>query len=182
MLVFAVLVLLYRRVLPPFVNMASLLLAPAGAVVALHLVGWPFSMPVGIGILMLFGIVAKNSILLVDMAIEEQRHGHDRDTSIRNAGLKRAQPIVMTTVAMVAGMIPILIGLTGDSSWRAPMAVTIIGGLILSTVLTLLLVPAGYSLSDGFEAWIGPKLGRALTTHHGAPVAPGATPAPAPAE
>ena len=171
-LVFAVLVLLYRRVLPPFVNMASLLLAPAGAVVALHLVGWPISMPVGIGILMLFGIVAKNSILLVDMAIEEQRHGHGRDESIRNAGLKRAQPIVMTTVAMVAGMVPILIGLTGDSSWRAPMAVTIIGGLILSTVLTLVLVPAGYSLADGFEEWIGPKLARLLTTHHGAPVAP----------
>ncbi len=179
-LVFAVLVLLYRRVLPPFVNMASLLLAPAGAVVALHLVGWPISMPVGIGILMLFGIVAKNSILLVDMAIEEQRHGHDRDTSIRNAGLKRAQPIVMTTVAMVAGMIPILIGLTGDSSWRAPMAITIIGGLILSTILTLVLVPAGYSLSDDFENWLAPRLGKALTTHHGAPVAPG--PAPVPAE
>jgi len=171
-LVFAVLVLLYRRVLPPFVNMASLLLAPAGAVVGLHLVGWPISMPVGIGILMLFGIVAKNSILLVDMAIEEQRHGAGRDEAIRQAGLKRAQPIVMTTVAMVAGMIPILIGLTGDSSWRAPMAVTIIGGLILSTVLTLVLVPAGYSLSDGFEVWIGPKLGRLLTTHHGAPTAP----------
>ena len=177
-LVFAVLVLLYRRVLPPFVNMASLLLAPAGAVVALHLIGWPFSMPVGIGILMLFGIVAKNSILLVDMAIEEQRHGHGRDVSIRMAGLKRAQPIVMTTVAMVAGMVPILVGLTGDSSWRAPMAVTIIGGLILSTVLTLVLVPAGYSLSDDFEKWIGPKLARVLTTHHGAPVAPGGAPAP----
>ncbi len=181
-LVFSVLVLLYRRILPPFVNMASLLLAPAGAVVALLILGWPISMPVGIGILMLFGIVAKNSILLVDMAIEEQRHGHDRDTSIRNAGLKRAQPIVMTTVAMVAGMIPILIGLTGDSSWRAPMAVTIIGGLILSTILTLVLVPAGYSLSDDFENWLAPRLGRALTTHHGAPIAPGAAPAPAPAE
>ncbi len=181
-LVFAVLVLLYRRVLPPFVNMASLLLAPAGAVIALHIVGWPISMPVGIGLLMLFGIVAKNSILLVDMAIEEQRHGHDRDTSIRNAGLKRAQPIVMTTVAMVAGMIPILIGLNGDSSWRAPMAITIIGGLILSTVLTLVLVPAGYSLSDEFENWLAPRLGKALTTHHGAPVAPGGSAAPLPAE
>ena len=181
-LVFSVLVLLYRRVLPPFVNMASLLLAPAGAVIALHLLGWPISMPVGIGILMLFGIVAKNSILLVDMAIEEQRHGHDKDTSIRHAGLKRAQPIVMTTVAMVAGMVPILVGLTGDSSWRAPMAVTIIGGLILSTLLTLVLVPAGYSLSDDFEGWLAPRLGKMLTTHHGAPVAPGAGAAPAPAE
>ena len=178
-LVFSVLVLLYRRVLPPFVNMASLLLAPAGAVIALHVVGWPISMPVGIGILMLFGIVAKNSILLVDMAIEEQRHGYDKDTAIRHAGLKRAQPIVMTTVAMVAGMVPILIGLTGDSSWRAPMAVTIIGGLVLSTVLTLVLVPAGFSLSDDFENWLAPRLGKALTTHHGAPVAPGAVPAPA---
>jgi len=163
MLVFAVLVLLYKRVLPPFVNMGSLLLAPLGAVIALILTGNIITMPVYIGLLMLFGIVAKNSILLVDFAIEEMRHGVDRETAIIDAGHKRAQPIVMTTVAMVAGMLPIAVGLHGDSSFRAPMAISVIGGLTLSTLLTLLIVPAGFTLADDMERWIGPRLSRWFT-------------------
>ncbi len=163
MMVFAVLVLLYRRVLPPFVNMGSLLLAPLGGVLALHLTSMSVSMPVYIGLLMLFGIVAKNSILLVDFAIEEMRAGHDRFHAILEAAHKRAQPIVMTTVAMIAGMLPIAIGLTGDSSWRAPMAVCVIGGLALSTLLTLVIVPAGFTLADDLEKWLAPRLGRLLT-------------------
>ena len=162
-LVFAVLVLLYKRVLPPFVNMGSLLLAPLGAVIALILTGHALTMPVYIGLLMLFGIVAKNSILLVDFAIEEMRLGVDRETAIIDAGHKRAIPIVMTTVAMVAGMLPIALGLHGDSSFRAPMAIAVIGGLLLSTVLTLLIVPAGFTLADDMERWIGPRLSRWLT-------------------
>ena len=78
---------------------------------------------------MLFGIVAKNSILLVDFAVEMMNHGMEKDQAICEAGHKRAQPIVMTTVAMVAGMLPIALSLTGDGSWRAPMGVTVIGGL-----------------------------------------------------
>jgi len=163
MMVFAVLILLYRRVLPPFVNMGSLLLAPLGGVLALHLTGMSVSMPVYIGLLMLFGIVAKNSILLVDFAIEEMRAGHDRFHAILEAAHKRAQPIVMTTVAMIAGMLPIAVGLTGDSSWRAPMAVCVIGGLALSTLLTLIIVPAGFTLADDLEKWLAPRLGRILT-------------------
>lgn len=163
MLVFAVLVLLYKRVLPPFVNMGSLLLAPLGAVIALILTGNIITMPVYIGLLMLFGIVAKNSILLVDFAIEEMRHGVDRETAIIDAGHKRAQPIVMTTVAMVAGMLPIALGLHGDASFRAPMAISVIGGLTLSTLLTLLIVPAGFTLADDMERWIGPRLSRWFT-------------------
>jgi multidrug efflux pump subunit AcrB len=120
-------------------------------------------MPVYIGLLMLFGIVAKNSILLVDFAIEEMRHGVDRETAIIDAGHKRAQPIVMTTVAMVAGMLPIALGLHGDASFRAPMAISVIGGLTLSTVLTLLIVPAGFTLADDLERWIGPRLSRWFT-------------------
>ena len=134
LLVFAVLVLLYRRFLSPFVNMGSLLLAPLGAAIALHLTGNPVSLPVFIGMLMLFGIVAKNSILLVDFAVEMMDHGMDKNEAIYEAGHKRAQPIVMTTVAMVAGMVPIALSLTGDGSWRAPMGVTVIGGLIFSTI------------------------------------------------
>jgi multidrug efflux pump subunit AcrB len=155
LLVFAVLVLLYRRFLAPFVNMGSLLLAPLGAAVALHIAGQPVSLFVLIGILMLFGIVAKNSILLVDFAVEMMNHGMAKNEAIWEAGHKRAQPIVMTTVAMVAGMLPTAISITGDSSWRAPMGITVIGGLIFSTLLTLLLVPSYFSIAISIESRIG---------------------------
>jgi len=155
LLVFAVLVLLYRRFLSPFVNMGSLWLCPLGAALALHIAGQPLSLPVFIGLLMLFGIVAKNSILLVDFAVEMMNHGMPKEEAIWEAGHKRAQPIVMTTVAMVAGMLPIALSLSGDSSWRAPMGITVIGGLIFSTILTLLLVPAYFSIAISMEARIG---------------------------
>jgi len=162
LLVFAVLVLLYRRFLAPFVNMGSLLLAPLGAAIALHLWGAPVSLPVLIGVLMLFGIVAKNSILLVDFAVEMMNQGMPKDEAIYEAGHKRAQPIVMTTVAMVAGMLPIAMSLTGDGSWRAPMGITVMGGLIFSTILTLLLVPAYFSIAIDVEGWIGRKFHRLI--------------------
>jgi multidrug efflux pump subunit AcrB len=155
LLVFAVLVLLYRRFLAPFVNMGSLLLAPLGAAVALHIAGQPVSLFVLIGILMLFGIVAKNSILLVDFAVEMMNHGMAKDAAIWEAGHKRAQPIVMTTVAMVAGMLPTAVSVTGDNSWRAPMGITVIGGLIFSTILTLLLVPSYFSIAISIEKRVG---------------------------
>ena len=177
LMVFAVLVLLYKRVLVPFVNMGSLLLAPLGAAIALNLSGDPISLPVFIGLLMLLGIVAKNSILLVDFAIEEMDRGVDRDIAILEAGHKRAQPIVMTTVAMVAGMIPVALSLTGDSSFRGPMGVTVIGGLIFSTVLTLLIVPASFSIAVDIETWIGRKLGRYVD--NGEPHRPMTEPVPA---
>ncbi|SEM96642.1 Multidrug efflux pump subunit AcrB [Sphingomonas gellani] len=164
-LLFSVLVLLYRRFLPPFVNLGSLFLAPLGACIALKIAGMPVSLPVYIGLLMLLGIVAKNSILLVDFALEEMAKGVRRADAILDAGHKRAQPIVMTTVAMVAGMIPTALSLTGDGSFRAPMSVTVIGGLILSTLLTLLIVPSLFSLALGVETAIGRKLGRRLLTY-----------------
>jgi multidrug efflux pump subunit AcrB len=177
LLVFAVLVLLYRRFLSPLVNMGSLLLAPLGAAVGLHLAGQPVSLPVFIGILMLFGIVAKNSILLVDFAVEMMDHGMDRSMAIIEAGHKRAQPIVMTTVAMVAGMVPIAISLTGDGSWRAPMGITVIGGLLFSTALTLLLVPAFFSIAIDIETWLGAKFRKVID--NGEPHVPSAEPVPA---
>jgi multidrug efflux pump subunit AcrB len=165
LLVFATLVLLYKRLLPPLVNMGSLLLAPLGGFLAIRLTGDSLSMPVFIGILLLLGIVAKNSILLVDFALEEMGKGIDKFTAVMDAGHKRAQPIVMTTVAMVAGMIPVSLSLDGDGSFRAPMGVTVIGGLIVSTLLTLLIVPAGFSLAVGAEERIGPFLRRKLMTY-----------------
>lgn len=164
-LVFAVLVLLYRRFVSPLVNMTSLLLAPLGGLVAIALIGQPMSISVYIGMLMLLGIVAKNSILLIDFAIEEMAKGVPKLEAIMDAGHKRAQPIVMTTVAMTAGMVPTALSLSGDGSWRAPMGTTVIGGLILSTLLTLLIVPAGFSLADGFEKRIGPLLRRRFLTY-----------------
>lgn len=169
MLVFAVLVLLYKRFVSPLVNMASLLLAPLGGLLALAAVGQPISMPVYIGILMLLGIVAKNSILLIDFAIEEMSRGVGKTEAIIDAGHKRAQPIVMTTVAMTAGMIPTAVSLSGDAAFRAPMGLVVIGGLVLSTLLTLVIVPAAFSLADGLEKRLGPWLRRKLLTfepHH----------------
>ena len=165
LLVFAVLVLLYHRFVSPLVNMTSLLLAPLGGLIAIWAIGQPLSMPVFIGMLMLFGIVAKNSILLIDFAVEEMEAGVAKGEAIVDAGRKRAQPIVMTTVAMTAGMVPTALSLSGDGAWRAPMGTVVIGGLTLSTLLTLLIVPAGFSLADGFEKRIGPWLRERFLTY-----------------
>ncbi len=165
LLVFAVLVLLYKRLMSPLVNMTSLLLAPLGGILLIWLLGQPQSMPVYIGILLLLGIVSKNSILLIDFAIEEMNKGVGKLEAILDAGHKRAQPIVMTTVAMTAGMVPVALSLSGDGAWRQPMGIVVIGGLILSTLLTLLIVPAGFSLADSFEKRVGPWLRARMLTY-----------------
>jgi len=183
LLVFSTLVLLYRRFLSPLVNMSSLLLAPLGGLLGLLITGMEISMPVYIGLLMLLGIVAKNSILLVDFAIEEMDHGVGKMEALLDAGRKRAQPIVMTTVAMVAGMVPTALSLSGDGAWRAPMGVVVIGGLTLSTLLTLLIVPAGFSLADSIEKRLGRFFSRNLLTYRkGDDVKPHGAAAPEPAE
>lgn len=165
LMVFAVLVLLYKRLMSPLVNMCSLALAPLGGIMMVWAVGQPISMPVMIGVLMLLGIVSKNSILLIDFAIEEMHNGVPKFNAIVDAGKKRAQPIVMTTVAMTAGMVPTAISLSGDGAWRAPMGTVVIGGLLMSTLLTLLIVPAGFSLADGLERRMGPWLRRKLLAY-----------------
>ncbi len=165
LLVFSVLVLLYRRFISPLVNMGSLFLAPLGGLLLLLATGQALSLPVFIGVLMLFGIVAKNSILLIDFAIEEMSRGTPKLEAIIEAGHKRAQPIVMTTVAMIAGMVPTAVSLGGDAGWRSPMGIVVIGGLALSTLLTLLLVPAGFSLADGLEKRVGPWIGRRVLSY-----------------
>ncbi len=178
LMVFAVLVLLFARVLQPITILSALPLSIGGAVVALAITGNSLSLSVMIGFLMLMGIVAKNSILLVDFAIEEMRAGKDRLTAILEAGHKRARPIVMTTVAMVAGMLPVALGLGGDTAFRQPMAIAVIGGLITSTALTLVIVPAAFTLVDDVERWLAPKFGRVLTAQPQPPVPP-AQPHPA---
>ena len=105
-------------------------------------------MPVVIGILMLMGIVTKNAIMLVDMAIEEMRHGRQRIDALIEAGRKRARPIVMTTIAMVAGMFPSALAFGDGGAFRSPMAIAVIGGLVVSTALSLIFVPAVFTLLD----------------------------------
>jgi multidrug efflux pump subunit AcrB len=163
LMVFAVLVLLFARVLQPITILSSLPLSIGGAVLALMATRQSLSLGVMIGFLMLMGIVAKNSILLADFAIEEMRAGKDRFTALLEAGHKRARPIVMTTVAMIAGMLPVAIGFGGDNAFRGPMAIAVIGGLLTSTALTLVIVPAAFTLIDDIERWLGPRFGKVLT-------------------
>ena len=162
LMVLAVLVLLFARLFQPITILSALPLSLGGAALALLLTGRPFSIAVVIGILMLMGIVAKNSILLVDFAIEEMRAGKPRLEAILEAGHKRARPIVMTTVAMVAGMLPVAVGWGGDSDFRSPMAIAVIGGLITSTLLTLVIVPAVFTVFDDVERWVAPKAAKLL--------------------
>jgi hydrophobe/amphiphile efflux-1 (HAE1) family protein len=158
MLVFAVLVLLFARVFQPITILAALPLSLGGAVAGLLITGSPFSMGTVLGILMLMGLVAKNSILLVEFAIEEMRAGKDRLTALLEAGHKRARPIVMTSVAMIAGMMPLALGIAGDAALQGQMAIAVIGGLVTSTALTLVMVPAAFTWIDDFEHWLARKL------------------------
>jgi multidrug efflux pump subunit AcrB len=158
MLVFAVLVLLFARIFQPITILAALPLSLGGAVAGLLVTGSPFSLATVLGILMLMGLVAKNSILLVEFAIEEMRAGKDRLTALLEAGHKRARPIVMTSVAMIAGMLPLALGVTGDAALQGQMAIAVIGGLVTSTALTLVMVPAAFTWIDDFEHWLGRKL------------------------
>jgi len=148
MMVYAVLVLLFSSFLQPITILFSLPLSIGGAILALALTGNAISLPVVIGVLMLMGIVTKNAIMLVDFAVEEMRRGVPRLEAIVDAGRKRARPIVMTTIAMVGGMLPSALALDSGGEFRAPMAIAVIGGLLSSTVLSLLFVPAVFALMD----------------------------------
>jgi multidrug efflux pump subunit AcrB len=147
-MVYAVLVLLFGSFLQPITILFSLPLSIGGAIIALLLGGMQLTVPVSIGILMLMGIVTKNAIMLVDFAIESIHGGMDRDKAIIDAGQKRARPIVMTTIAMIAGMVPSALAFGAGGEFRAPMAVSVIGGLLCSTVLSLVFVPAVFVLMD----------------------------------
>ena len=148
LMVYAVLVLLFGSFLQPITILFSLPLSVGGAILGLLIAGKSLSMPVVIGILMLMGIVTKNAIMLVDFAIESMEAGKDRTTAIIEAGQKRARPIIMTTVAMVAGMVPSAFAFGAGGEFRSPMAIAVIGGLIVSTFLSLLFVPAFFCLMD----------------------------------
>ncbi|WP_315701963.1 MULTISPECIES: efflux RND transporter permease subunit [unclassified Bradyrhizobium] len=161
MMVYAVLVLLFGTFLQPITILFSLPLSIGGAIAALLLTGKQLTTPVWIGILMLMGIVTKNAIMLVEFAIESIRAGQPREAAMIDAGLKRARPIVMTTIAMVAGMIPSALAVGAGGEFRSPMALAVIGGLLFSTVLSLVFVPAMFMVMDDIGALFG-RLGRRL--------------------
>ncbi|TXN71710.1 efflux RND transporter permease subunit [Methylobacterium sp. WL18] len=160
MMVFGVLILLFGNFLQPLTILFSLPLSIGGAILALLICNMPISMPVVIGILMLMGVVTKNAIMLVDFAVEQIHAGVDRTTAIVDAGRKRARPIVMTTIAMAAGMVPSAMAFGIGGEFRAPMAVAVIGGLIVSTVLSLVFVPAIFVLMDDLSRLLGRLFGR----------------------
>lgn len=165
LLVYAVLVLLFRTPFQPLTIMVALPLSVGGAMLGLLAFQQTLGMSAVIGVLMLMGIVGKNSILLVDYVVDIREHGVSRLEAILEAGQNRSRPIVMTTIAMVAGMLPTALGVGESSAFRQPMAVTVIGGLLLSTVLSLVFVPVVYTYIDDLQKWLAPRL-RKLTTHH----------------
>jgi multidrug efflux pump subunit AcrB len=149
-------------VLQPITILSALPPSAGGAIVMLWMLNMDLSLPSLIGLLTLMGIVTKNSILLVEYIVMARReHGLSRYDAILDACSKRVRPILMTTIAMVAGMIPITIGLHGDSSFRAPMGAAVIGGLLASTALSLFVVPVIYTLMDDFDHWVKRLFGRA---------------------
>ncbi|MFA7415550.1 MAG: efflux RND transporter permease subunit [Rhizobium sp.] len=160
LLVLTVLILLFKDVIQPFTILLSLPLAIGGVAAALIITGNPLSMPVLIGILMLMGIVTKNAILLVDFAIEMRHQGLERVHAMVEAGRKRARPIIMTSIAMSAGMLPSALGVGEGGSFRAPMAIAVIGGIIVSTALSLLVVPAFFLIMDDLSRLLARIFGR----------------------
>jgi multidrug efflux pump subunit AcrB len=145
-------VLLFGSFLQPVTILFSLPLSIGGAILALAVTAQPVSLPVVIGVLMLMGIVTKNAIMLVDFAIEQMQRGVPRLDAIVDAGRKRARPIIMTTIAMIGGMLPSAFGLGSGGEFRAPMAIAVIGGLLSSTLLSLVFVPAVFSVLDDIAA------------------------------
>ncbi|MGA8990714.1 MAG: efflux RND transporter permease subunit [Rhodoplanes sp.] len=186
MMVYAVLVLLFHSFLQPVTILFSLPLSIGGAVIALLITGNSLNLPVAIGLLMLLGIVTKNAIMLVDFAIEAMAKGVDRTTAIIDAGVKRSRPIIMTTLAMAAGMTPAALAVGAGGEFRSPMAISVIGGLIVSTLLTLVFVPAFFLVMDDVGGLFDRIFGRFVSGKkdtdkpHGpapppeAPAAPGA--------
>jgi len=149
--IYGVLVLLFHDFMQPITILAALPLSIGGAFIALLITNSALSMPTMIGLIMLMGIVTKNSILLVDYAILARAAGMNRFDALVDACHKRSRPIIMTTIAMGAGMMPLALGFSGDPSFRSPMAIAVIGGLITSTLLSLLVVPAVFTYVDDFK-------------------------------
>ncbi|MES2857985.1 MAG: efflux RND transporter permease subunit [Pseudomonadota bacterium] len=160
--IYMVLLLLFKHPMQPLTILAAIPLCAGGAFGALLVTQNALSLPALIGLLMLIGIATKNSILLVDYAVmAEDTYGMSQHDALVDACHKRARPVVMTTIAMGAGMLPLALGFSGDASFRAPMAWAVIGGLITSTALSLIVIPATYTVLHDLGDWIARRFGRA---------------------
>jgi hydrophobic/amphiphilic exporter-1 (mainly G- bacteria), HAE1 family len=166
LLIYAVLVLLFEGYLHPFTIMMSLPLALGGALMALVIAHQSLCFYALIGIVMLMGLVTKNAILLVEYCLMAMKAGKPRYQAIVESGEARMRPILMTTVAMIVGMAPIALGIGAGSEARAPMAICVVGGLITSTLLTLIIVPVVFTYVDDFQQWFLKFLPKADTHHH----------------
>jgi multidrug efflux pump subunit AcrB len=166
MCIYIVLVLLFKDFMQPATILWALILSIPGAFMALFITHTSISMPSMIGIIMLMGIATKNSILLVEYAIVSRRErGMNRTEALLDACKKRARPIVMTTMAMGAGMLPVALDVgMGDGSFRSPMAIVVIGGLITSTFLSLLVIPVVFTYVDDFIVWLRALVNRLRRT------------------
>jgi HAE1 family hydrophobic/amphiphilic exporter-1 len=153
-LIYVVLVLLFKDFFQPITIMTALPLSIGGAFIGLIVANQPLSLFAFIGLLMLMGLVTKNSILLVDFAVERMHAGMSRNAALMEAGMKRARPIIMTTFAMSGGMLPAALGWGVDGTLRQGMGAAVIGGLMLSTLLSLVFVPAMFVLIDRLERWV----------------------------
>lgn len=162
-LTFTVMVLLFKSFFKPIVIMGALPLSLLGAFTALKVFGFALDLPSLIGLLMLMGLCAKNSILLIEFAIEEERAGVPMREALIAACRARTRPIIMTSMAMIAGMLPTALAISEGSESRQPMATAVVGGMITSTILSLILVPVIYELIEGLEHFILPKLARFVT-------------------
>jgi multidrug efflux pump subunit AcrB len=168
---YCVLVLLYKNWFQPFTNLSALPLSVGGALAAILIFHGELNLPALIGIVMLFGVVTKNSILIIDYAfIAMKEHGLSEKEALLDACHKRARPVMMTTVAMVAGMIPLAMGYGGDASFRQPMAIAVIGGLIASTALSLIVVPVVSTYVSSLETSLARLISALLKTNREEPL------------
>jgi HAE1 family hydrophobic/amphiphilic exporter-1 len=166
-LIFLILASQFESYTQPLAIMVSLPLSLIGVLLALLITNDTLNMMSMIGVIMLMGLVTKNAILLVDNANEQRTLGLDRTGALVEAGRIRLRPIMMTTAAMIFGMLPIAIGMGEGGGFRAPMARAVIGGLITSTLLTLIVVPVAYTYFDDFGTWmkrrfVSPERDRAI--------------------
>lgn len=153
-LMFIILAILYESLIQPIIIMVALPLSIIGVILALYISGLQFSLFVMIGFMLLMGMVGKNAVLLVDFANHAQEHGKGADEALLEAGEKRVRPILMTTLAMVFAMLPLALGSGLGSETKAPMAISIIGGLLSSMFLTLLVVPVIYKIISPLDMWL----------------------------
>jgi HAE1 family hydrophobic/amphiphilic exporter-1 len=176
MLMYLILVIQFGSFLEPIPIMASLPLSLIGVMLALFFTGGTLNLMSMIGIVLLMGIVAKNAILLVDFAKWAEEGGMERKAAIVEAGATRLRPILMTSVAIVAGMIPVALGWGEGADFRAPLGRAVIGGVITSTFLTLLVIPTFYDMLADWRDWILRRLMPGRAEHH-APSPPEPEPA-----